>query len=220
MTVKPGKQIWQAIAEDIKENIIAGRYKPLDRLKEADLATKYSVSKTPIREALRHLEGVGFVEVVPHTMVTVKKVDAKEAMNLFSIQGVLEGLAARQAVSNLNEDHLRSLKRYADLIDRYRNADNTPEYEKANFNFHYTLWKASKNENLFALLLSIHEQIQRYRAITRRYRSQFKNIIPGHTEILEALTRRDEEKSEQLVRSHIEWYGTAIVSLMKNESSG
>jgi DNA-binding GntR family transcriptional regulator len=220
MTLKPGKQIWQAIAEEIKENIISGRYKPLDRLKEADLATKYLVSKTPIREALRHLESVGFVEVVPHTMVIVKKVEAKEAMNLFSIQSVLEGLAARQAIPNLDEDHLRSLKRHAALIDRHRNADNAPEYEKANFNFHFTLWKASKNENLFALLNSIHEQIQRYRAITRRYRGQFKRIVPGHTEILEALIQGDEEKSEQLLRRHVEWYGKAIVSLMESENSG
>ena len=76
------KKLSKAIAEDIKEDIISGHYKSGERLKEADLAEKYSVSKTPIREAIRYLEGVGFIEMIPHTMIRVTKMDKKEVQNL------------------------------------------------------------------------------------------------------------------------------------------
>jgi len=74
----PQKLIWKAIAEDIEEDIISGHYKPLEREKGGDLAAKYSVSKTLIREAIRYLEGIGFVEMIPHTMIRVTKMNKKD----------------------------------------------------------------------------------------------------------------------------------------------
>ncbi|MCC6196090.1 MAG: GntR family transcriptional regulator [Burkholderiales bacterium] len=217
---KPGKQVWEAVAEDIKESIIGGRHPPLSRLKEADLAATYAVSKTPIREALRHLERMGFVEVIPHTMVIVRKVDATEARNLFAIQSVLEGLAARQAVPNLHDEHFRVLRTYATLVDRHRDDGNVSESEKANYDFHSVLWNASGNEELLELLQKTHERIQRYRCVTRRDPGRFDDIDPGHAEILDALAGRDQDRSEQILRRHIESYGQAIVELMEGGGRG
>jgi len=70
--MKVYEQMWKTIAEDIKEDIINGHYKSQDRLKEAELAAKYSASKTPVREALRYLESIGFVEIFPHITARLK----------------------------------------------------------------------------------------------------------------------------------------------------
>lgn len=215
VSARPGKQIWEAIADDIKDGIISGRYRPLDRLKEADLAARYTVSKTPIREALRHLERMGFVEVIPHTMVVVKQADAREAWSLFAIQSVLEGLAARLAVPKLTPTQLQAMRRHAALAEKHRQEGRIAQAEEANFQFHALLWRASDNEELLEMLEKTHERIQRYRPLTRTHRSQFDHVARGHAEILEALDQRDPERAEQLLRRHVEAYGKVIAGLLR-----
>jgi DNA-binding GntR family transcriptional regulator len=216
--MKPYKQIWQAIAEDIKEDIVSGRYKPEQRLREADLADKYSVSKSPVREALRHLEGIGFVEIIPHTMAYVKKMDKKEVRDLYSIESVLEGLAAREAIPNMNSRDYERMDRYATLLEDYYNENNHSGYEKANISFHSVIWEASNNGSLIKLVNNIRERLQRFRTITRLYPDKFKDLVYDHREILNAAVQKNSEKTERLVRRHFEKNAEIIVSLLENEN--
>ena len=110
-------------------------------MKEAALAEKYSVSKTPVREALRFLERIGFVEIVPHTMACVKSINKKEIENLYNIQSVLEGLAVRQAIPNLQKDDHQEMEKYLGLLQKSHQEENYPEYEKANIEFQTLIWK-------------------------------------------------------------------------------
>jgi DNA-binding GntR family transcriptional regulator len=82
IAMKRPKQIWEAIAQDLKTHIFSGVYKPKDRLKEIKLAVKYSVSKTPVREALRYLGSIGFVEIIPNRMACVSNMK-KRTCRLF-----------------------------------------------------------------------------------------------------------------------------------------
>ena len=211
------QQIWQTVAEDIKENIINNVFKPEERLKETELAEKYGVSKTPIREALRYLAGIGFVEIFPNRMARVRKVERKEVEDLYDIESVLEGLAAREAVPNLTKGHYEKMERYVDLLEKYSAENNSREYEKANINFHSIFWEASQNQRLFHLIRNIREQLQRFRFVTRRYPEKFAGLVGDHRKILDVLIKKDAEASERLVRSHFEKSGEIIVALLEGE---
>ena len=102
---KPYRQIWEAIAEGIKEDIANGNYGLGEPLKESELAEKYASSKTPVKEALRYLEGIGFVEIIPYKGARVKRMHREEILTLYNILGVLEGLAARKSISLLSRRH-------------------------------------------------------------------------------------------------------------------
>ena len=190
----PPKQVWKTIAEDIKENIISGYYKPLERVKEGDLAAKYSVSKTPIREAIRYLEGIGFVEMVPHTMIRVTKMNKKDVQNLYRIWSVLEGLAARESLWHLTNKDFRDMERFANLTERYFRDNNYHQYTKANNSFHSVIWQASDNQQLMEQLQSIYEKIQRFHSVPLRFPHRFKDLVPDHRNILKAISQKDEEK--------------------------
>jgi len=213
------KQVWKAIAEDIKEDIISGRYKPLERVKEGDLAAKYSVSKTPIREAIRYLEGIGFVEMVPHTMIRVTKMNKKDVQNLYRIWSVLEGLAARESLWNLTKTDFQDMERYATLTERHFRNNNYHQYTKANNSFHSLIWRASDNQQLVEQLQNTYEKIQRFHSVPLRFPHRFKDLVPDHRNILKAISQKDEEKTEMLARRHVQKQEQYTVELLEQENS-
>ncbi len=216
--MKPYKQIWEAIAEEIKEGVLSGSYKPEERLKEAELAEKYSVSKTPVREALRYLESIGFVEIVPHTMARVKKMNKKEVEDLYTIQSVLEGLAAREALNHLKDSDHKKMETCIDLLEKYSREKNSYEYEKANIKFHGIFWKACNNSKLTELINNIYEQLLKFRSVTRRYPERFKDLVADHRKIFEAAVQRDAEKVDHLFRRHVEKQKKYIVDILEKEN--
>jgi DNA-binding GntR family transcriptional regulator len=215
----PPKQIWKSIAEDIKEDIISGHYKPLERVKEGDLAAKYSVSKTPIREAIRYLEGIGFVEMVPHTMIRVTKMNKKDVQNLYRIWSVLEGLAARESLWNLTKKDFRDLERYASLTEKHFRDNNYHQYSKANNSFHAVIWWRSDNQQLTEQLQNIYEKIQRFHSVPLRFPHRFKDLVPDHRKILKAILKKDEEATEMLARRHVQKQEQYTVELLEQEHS-
>jgi len=215
--MKAYEQMWETIAEDIKEDIINGHYKSQERLKEADLAAKYSASKTPVREALRYLESIGFVEIFPHTMARVKKMDGKGVEELYLIQSVLEGLAAREAIPYLNESDFEKMKKYVTLLEKYSRGKNSVEYEKANINFHSIFWKACNKKRLMEMIQNIYEQVLRFRTITRRYPERFKMLVADHRKIMESARKKDVEGVEKQFRQHVEKQTKYIVDILEKE---
>jgi len=215
----PQRQIWKAIAEDIKEAIISGRHKPGERLKEADLAAKYSVSKTPVREAIRYLEGIGFVEIIPHTSLRVTKMNKKDVQNHYRIQGVLEGLAVREALPNMTQKDYDEMEKCTILLEKHSLENDYAQYAKANNHFHSIIWAASDNERLVEMHQNTFEKIQRFHSVPRRFPGRFKGLAFDHREILEAVVQKNEERSEMLARRHVQKQEQYIVELLDREDS-
>ncbi|MBW1998949.1 MAG: GntR family transcriptional regulator [Deltaproteobacteria bacterium] len=213
--MNPPKQIWQAIAEDIKENILNGIYKPDDRLKETELAKKYSVSKTPVREALRHLGSMGFVEIIPNRMARVSRMHKKDVQTLYRIEAFLEGLAAREALANLTEKDLKKMENYGGLIEKYSVEKRSREYEKANIQFHSILWNASKNRKLIDMISFVRGQLQRFRSITRQYPERFRDLAGDHRKIIQAARDKDGDRIEAISRDHVEKQEKYILDILE-----
>jgi DNA-binding GntR family transcriptional regulator len=170
-----------------------------------------------VREALRYLEGIGFVEIVPHTMARVKKMNKKEVEELYLIQSVLEGLAAREALPNLNDSDFEKMKKYVTLLEKHSREKNSVEYEKANIGFHSIFWKACNNAKLMEMIQNIHEQVQRFRTITRKYPERFKVLAADHRKIMESARKRDVEGVEKQFRQHVEKQTKYIVEILEKE---
>jgi DNA-binding GntR family transcriptional regulator len=217
MNQKPYKPIWETIADKLKEDIMNGIYIPGERLRENELAEKYASSKTPVKEALRYLEGIGFVEIVPYTMTLVKKMNREEVSDLYSIESVLEGLAARRATSHLSGSQISRMEKYIEQLEENYRENNHVRHEKANIDFHSVIWRASESLKLQELINSIRQQLQRFRAVTRRYPERFADLVADHRKILEVLVQGDPEKAEMVVRRHFERSGGIIMRLLDAE---
>lgn len=220
MKQKTYKPIWETIADKLKEDIISGVYLPGERLRENELAEKHASSKTPVKEALRYLEGIGFVEIVPYTMTLVKKMKREEVSDLYSIESVLEGLAARRATPHLSKGQISRMERYIEHLEKNFRENNHARHEKANIDFHSVLWEASGSAKLLELINSIRQQLQRFRTVTRRHPARFADLVADHREILDTLVQGDPGEAERIVRRHFERSGEIIMSLLEEADGG
>ena len=98
------------VFQRIREDILKGKYKQNDELKEATLGKELGVSRTPVREALRQLELEGLVSIVPNRGAYVNGISKKDIWDIYYMRSTLEGLCARWAVENITEEQIDRLE--------------------------------------------------------------------------------------------------------------
>jgi len=200
----------QQVYDYIVIKIYNGEYPAGMRLKDVHLSKEIGVSTTPVREAIRQLEKDYWVTIVPYSGAFVKELGSSELSYLYDIRSVLEGLAARQAIANLNHEILRQFS--AILDEEYKFVQNSnaifksiPYGEMPDLRFHRLIVETSKNERLTQLVLTCELQA---RAIPSVYGflhdvESVKKTHSEHRDILKALRDRDEDMAEKLIKEHI-----------------
>lgn len=199
------KPLREKIADKIRADIIKGVYRNGERLVEPKLAKNLGISRTPIREALRQLEGEGFIEIVPRRGAIVKELTIKDIDDLYTIKANLEGLAARQAVLHLTEEQIESLininKKFRDIAEK--NPNVTDEYLKDNIDFHNIFISASDNEKLVDILDSLSKNFQRLKTMLVSDAGRAAMAFVEHKKIIDAFVSKDPDLAELSVRNHI-----------------
>ena len=110
------------VFQRIREDILKGKYKQNDELKEATLGKELGVSRTPVREALRQLELEGLVSIVPNRGAYVNGISKKDIWDIYYMRSTLEGLCARWAVENITEEELALLKEAEGFVTKFEAA--------------------------------------------------------------------------------------------------
>src|SRR5476649_2040517 len=100
----------EKILENIRDAFISGTLKAGSRVSEPDLAERYGISRTPIREAFRQLESEGYLTVIPRKGALVASFSAKDVEEFYAIKSILEGYAARKACSRLSSREINKLE--------------------------------------------------------------------------------------------------------------
>ncbi len=195
------------LREDIKEHLIdailRGRYKPGDRLAEAKLAREFSVSQSPIREALRDLEMMGFVESVPFSGSFVRELSLKDMLDIYAVRAWMEAMAGRLATPNLTEDVFARLETLLDRMMRHAQSNDSHEFAKADFAFHQTIVAAAGNSTLIRLYDMLQFAYWTYAStILTGYNLTFQ--ARRHYKILDALNTGDPDLIAQTLQDHIE----------------
>lgn len=200
------KPLRERIADRIRSDIVKGVFGSGERLIEPKLAEIYGISRTPIREALRQLEGEGFIEIVPRKGAVVKELTISDIDNLYAIKANLEGLAARQAVENItNKDIDKLVSVNEKFISLFKGGDGViEEYLKYNISFHNYFIKMSNNAKLIEILEGLNKNFQRFRTVLVSKVDRVEEAYAEHNKIIEAFRKRNAEYVEKAVRYHIE----------------
>jgi DNA-binding GntR family transcriptional regulator len=215
LKIRDYKNAREAAFEKIKEAIIKGHFKPGEKLVEQTLAQEMGVSRTPVREAIRRLEAEGFVVSIPRKGVVVSRADKEEIVQLYSIRAELEGLAARWAIENADEDDIQKLDEAILRMEETAASGDLDGVVQSNALFHDAIAQASKSRILCTLLKTLQDNIQRFRFQSLHLPGRPKAALAEHKEIVAAIKEKKTEEADRLLKEHLQNACAATLAHMK-----
>ncbi|MEM1113076.1 MAG: GntR family transcriptional regulator [Pseudomonadota bacterium] len=194
------------IVAEIESEITSGRRAPGSHLNEQEIADRFSVSRTPVREAVRHLASAGLVEVIPRRGAFVARIPATRLIHMFEAMSELEGICARLAARRMRDDEKDELQRVHEAYQQFANREQADRYYDESLQFHRLIFQGSHNEVLSDTALRMFNQLTGYRRSQVNAARRTKTSYAEHEAVLQAILDGDEEEAERRMRAH-----TAIV---------
>ena len=196
----------------ILEAIDSGLYKPGDRLVESELAERFGVSRTPIREALQRLETQSLLTRDGRSLI-VASLDHNQMAELYVVRCELEGLAASLAARHATEEEIQVLR---DMVEEDRALlDDPSALARANRRFHKQIHLASHNRYLVQQLDLVHRSMALMATTSLAAEGRGEKALAEHAAIVDAIARRDEKAAYKALRDHI---SVAFVTRLKLDS--
>jgi len=193
--------------------IDAGDFKPGDRLVESDLAERFGVSRTPIREALQRLETQSLLTRDGRSLI-VASLDHSQMAELYTVRTELEGLAARLAARHAADEEIKVLREMVAEDQAYLGDPNA--MARANRRFHKQIHLASHNGFLVQQLDLVHRSMALMATTSFAIDGRGDEALQEHSEIVAAIAARDEAGADAALRRHI---SVAFEARLRNDAS-
>jgi DNA-binding GntR family transcriptional regulator len=202
------RQLKDAVYAQILEKIVDGTFPAGHALREGELAARFGVSKTPLRDALVRLQADGLVSIPPYRSAVVVGYSQQDLREIYEVRELLEGACAREAALTISTDDLAGLSQLmhdsaaciavgevlpgqegtlADLIDR----------------FDVIMYAQCRNRRINEMVGNIRNHIQRIGRLTTRIPGRMVKSVREHQAIYEAIVQRDGAAAEAAMRRHI-----------------
>ncbi len=183
----------------LKEMIANYRFQPGARINVEEIAKELSVSRTPVWEAISRLEQEGLVEHVPNVGTFMKVLTPEEALNLYEVREVLEGMAARLAATRIKDSAIEKMAKCLEKQKEVIRKQDLIGYSRLDFEFHAVVYEACGNPYLQELLETLKNKM---RPITMHIKHVLPRLYKDHKQLLEAIRARDPERAEKAFRMH------------------
>ena len=198
----------------IRTAIVKGELPPGSKVNEPQLSKQYGISRGPLREAIRRLEGCKLVEITANVGAKVISLNNKQAIEIYEIRESLEGLACRLAAQKAAPEDCRSLRDLLAKHEQQIQSENGRLYyqKEGDLDFHYLIVQLSGNSRLFNLLCDeLYHLLRLYRVQTSSSPSRPVQAFKEHHQIVDAIESHDGELAELLMRRHISSAKAALI---------
>ena len=186
----------------IREDILSGKYKDQEELKEVAIGKELGVSRTPVREAFRQLELEGLIKIIPNRGAYVTGINAKDVRDIYMIRSKLEGLCARWATEDITDQQMEEMEENIYLADFHAAKGHMDQMAELDNRFHNILYESCNSKMLEHLLKDFHQYVWRVRQKTLAgARGAVSNH--EHKEIVDAIRSHDADLAEKLANQHM-----------------
>jgi DNA-binding GntR family transcriptional regulator len=189
------------VADRLREAIVGLEMKPGQLLVERELCEATTASRASVREALRRLESEGLVVSERGKGTRVAVVSAEEAVHIYEVRAVLEGLAGRLFAERATDEQLAELERAVTEIERV--VDDPPKMLLGKVRFYEALFAGTSNPELREMLDRIHRRVTLMRASSLSVPGRPAQSVREMRKILEAAMRRDGDATAELCAAHV-----------------
>lgn len=209
-TSKPYKTTQAMVADGLRKGILNGTLGSGRILRQEEIASEFGVSRIPVREALRQLDGEDLVTITPHRGAVVTMISPDEALEITEIRIVLETAAISKAIPNMDEGALQKAKKILNLIDREEYLD-VHRWAELNLAFHTSLYEPGEQPRMLALVESQHKVFERYICLQLDFMEYREKGQREHRQLLELCRRKNAEAAVRLTTQHVFDVGKMVV---------
>jgi DNA-binding GntR family transcriptional regulator len=202
------------ISNEIEEAILSGQFKPRERLIEMDLISRFGVSRTVIREALKKLEAKGLIRTTPYRGAVVADLTTEEIEEIYFVRAELERIAARLVLKHITQKEIQNLKKLSKEVERHLR-EKTHQMIEMDSAFHRMIFRACRNSYLYDMIdfLRTKSHIVRFNAWSLPRR--IEESILEHRMMVKAIEKRDLEGLEKLVLQHLTFSKNSYLTQLK-----
>jgi DNA-binding GntR family transcriptional regulator len=192
------------IAAELRKSILSGKLKPDTRLFEKELAEQLGVSRGPLREALRLLEGEGMITSSTGRGSFVNSFSARKVAELYNIRLILEQQAIRLAARRASDEQLAQLEQILNAMLQAGKKGQLDRVVELDLQYHEKIWELADHQLLDQILQGLSTQIRSYMAVHTGLYEDLATGIENHKLLFNALKDKNEEASARLMRQHLE----------------
>lgn len=204
----------EKIAEALEEQVFNGEYRDGQRLDEVKLAEHFSVSRTPVREALQLLVSSGMAKQIPRRGVFVRQPGPVELIEMFETMAELEAACGRFAASRISDEDLSRLVQANIQCAQAIEDNDRARYYAENEVFHQIIYRGATNSHLEQEALRLQNRLKPYRKIQLRFRGRMAQSMAEHEAIVEALRDGNADLAAATLRAHVAVQGEKFHQLM------
>lgn len=209
------RTIQATIAEALRKGILNGMLEGGEPLRQEEIAREFGVSRIPVREALKQLEGEGLITFSPYRGATVSKLSVEEVIETGEIKGALEPLALQLAIPKQTAD---DLQRAEELLEEAESEQIGARYAELSRRFHSALYAPAGRPRLLGMLQSVDITFDRYIRIYLEVMNIRDQAQQEHREILQFCKQRDSDAAVYALQQHIAVTVDRLLSYLGKES--
>lgn len=202
------------LRDEIENGIVTGEFEPGERLDETQLAARFGVSRTPIREALMQLSAIGLVEIRPRRGACVIDHAPQYVFEMFEVMAELEAMAGALAARRHTDVDREALVASHERCLSSAASGDTDTYYYDNEVFHGAIYTASHSGFLKDQCIALHRRLRPYRRLQLRVRNRLQTSVREHGAVIDAILAGDAEEARTLLRSHIVVQGDRFSDLV------
>jgi len=204
----------ERIQQALEAEIFSGRLAPGARLDEVELAARFQVSRTPVREALRHLASAGLIRMRSRQPAQVVELSAHKLVEMFQVMAELEGLCARMAARRITPAQIAGLSALHQELTELARTDRVDDFYEVNRRFHELIYEASQNEFLAEQTRALRNRVGAYRRLVTHRPSRRAGTLDEHAEVLRCIVAGDEEAAAAAMRGHVNLLGEKLLDFI------
>jgi DNA-binding GntR family transcriptional regulator len=202
------------VADSLRTAIQTGALSDGMELNQVALAEHFGISRVPVREALRALEGEGWITATPHRRAVVQAVSPERIQETFEIRALLETHLIEKVIARISDEQIAKLKKACDRMDQI--ADHA-KWVAANADFHHELLESAGSPMALELVIQLSSQVERYLRLSGETVIRESEAGREHRDIVAAVAARDVDAARRLIHTHIEHTRGRVVDAISEE---
>jgi DNA-binding GntR family transcriptional regulator len=210
----------EKILETIREAILKGTLKPGEKVAEPELAERFGISRTPIREAFRQLESEGYLTVIPRKGAVVTALSEQDVQEFYAIKSILEGYAAELAASKLTEKDIEKLQSINEKLKNLAAEGDVKSFFRVHNEFHDLFIRVAGNHKLAELITQLGMKFNRLRMASLSVQGRMNISVIEHEGLIEAFKNQDGNQAENLVKKTAAIGGKVLLEGMMETEGG